>query len=109
MGLLDLQECELDEEMEEEPERERRATIEEAADEAEEAFTRAGPTTRRAAVREKKRNDRPPAPTPLEKIAERTTGYQTTGGAEATQITRLLEHITCCVQTWRGFAAAPSS
>ena len=64
MGLLDLQECELDDEIEsrEEPERERRATIEEAADEAEAAFTRAGPTTRRAAVREKKRNDRPPAP-----------------------------------------------
>ena len=82
MGLLDLQECELDEEMEEEPERERRATIEEAADEAEAAFTRAGPTTRRAAVREKKRNDRPPAPTPLEKILERTTGYQTTGSSK---------------------------
>ncbi len=82
MGLLDLQECELDEEMEEEPERERRATIEEAADEAEEAFTRAGPTTRRAAVREKKRNDRPPAPTPLEKIVERTTGYKTTGSSK---------------------------
>ena len=82
MGLLDLQECELDEEMEEEPERERPATIEEAADEAEEAFTRAGPTTRRAAVREKKRNDRPPAPTPLEKIVERTTGYQTTGSSK---------------------------
>ena len=82
MGLLDLQECELDEEMEEEPERERRATIEEAADEAEAAFTRAGPTTRRAAVREKKRNDRPPAPTPLEKIVERTTGYQTTGSSK---------------------------
>ena len=84
MGLLDLQECELDDEIEsrEEPERERRATIEEAADEAEEAFTRAGPTTRRAAVREKKRNDRPPAPTPLEKIVERTTGYKTTGSSK---------------------------
>ena len=66
MGLLDLQECELDDEMEAlaTEERERRATIEEAADEAEAAFTRAGPTTRRAAVRDKKRNDRPPAPTP---------------------------------------------
>ena len=43
---------------------------------------RAGPTTRRAAVRAAKRNDRPPAPTPLEKILERTTGYQTTGSSK---------------------------
>ena len=82
MGLLDLQECELDDEMEAPAaaEREqRRATIEEVNDDEQEEFTRAGPTTRRAAVRAAKRNDRPPAPTPMEKIIERTTGYKTTG------------------------------
>ena len=81
MGLLDLQECELDDEMEAPAteERERRATIEEVNDDEQEEFTRAGPTTRRAAVRAAKRNDRPPAPTPMEKIVERTTGYKTTG------------------------------
>ena len=86
MGLLDLQECELDDEMEAPAavEREqRRATIEEVVnDDDQEEFTRAGPTTRRAAVRAAKRNDRPPAPTPLEKILERTTGYQTTGSSK---------------------------
>ena len=86
MGLLDLQDCELDDEMEAPAavEREqRRATIEEVVnDDDQEEFTRAGPTTRRAAVRAAKRNDRPPAPTPLEKILERTTGYQTTGSSK---------------------------
>ena len=82
MGLLDLQDCELDDESEAPAaaEREqRRATIEEVNDDEQEEFTRAGPTTRRAAVRAAKRNDRPPAPTPMEKIIERTTGYKTTG------------------------------
>ena len=81
MGLLDLQDCELDDESEAPAveQRERRATIEEVNDDDQEEFTRAGPTTRRAAVRAAKRNDRPPAPTPMEKIIERTTGYKTTG------------------------------
>ena len=85
MGLLDLQDCELDDEMEAPAaaEREqRRATIEEVNDDEQEEFTRAGPTTRRAAVRAAKRNDRPPAPTPMEKILERTTGYKTTGSSK---------------------------
>ena len=73
MGLLDLQECELDDETEAPAveQRERRATIEEVNDDDQEEFTRAGPTTRRAAVRAAKRNDRPPNPTPMEKIIER--------------------------------------
>ena len=81
MGLLDLQDCELDDETEAPAveQRERCATIEEVNDDEQEEFTRAGPTTRRAAVRAAKRNDRPPAPTPMEKIIERTTGYKTTG------------------------------
>ena len=87
MGLLDLQDCELDDESEAPAaaEREqRRATIEEVNDDEQEEFTRAGPTTRRAAVRAAKRNDRPPAPTPMEKIIERTTGYKTTGSKKET-------------------------
>ena len=86
MGLLDLQECELDDEMEAPAveQRERRATIEEVNEEEQEEFTRAGPTTRRAAVRAAKRNDRPPNPTPMEKIVERTTGYKTTGSKKET-------------------------
>ena len=53
MGLLDLQDCELDDEMEAPAveQRERRATIEEVNEDEQEEFTRAGPTTRRAAVR----------------------------------------------------------
>ena len=106
MGLLDLQDCEMDDEMEAPAteERERRATIEEVNDDEQEEFTRAGPTTRRAAVRAAKRNDRPPAPTPMEKIVERTTGYKTTGSSKNAFApdTHVLAHSSNNMGQWFG-------